>query len=109
MTAAVTIMPPGADIFASGCEALVNPVNCVGVSGNGLALEFKRRFPQAVRWYEDTCRRGVPMRPGEILVDSTRVSGGMSLRMIIFATTKDHWRQPSQLVWVESCLAQIAT
>ena len=34
-----------ADLFATGCEALVNPVNCVGVMGRGLALAFKRRYP----------------------------------------------------------------
>ena len=35
----------GADLFASGCEALVNPVNCAGAMGRGLALAFKRRDP----------------------------------------------------------------
>ena len=34
------------DIFDSKCEVLVNPVNCVGVMGKGLALEFKKRFPE---------------------------------------------------------------
>ena len=29
------------NIFDSGCQALVNPVNCVGVMGKGLALQFK--------------------------------------------------------------------
>jgi O-acetyl-ADP-ribose deacetylase (regulator of RNase III) len=33
------------NIFESGCEALVNPVNCVGVMGAGLALKFKKAFP----------------------------------------------------------------
>jgi hypothetical protein len=33
------------DIFASGCQALVNPVNCVGVMGKGLVLQFKQRWP----------------------------------------------------------------
>ena len=33
------------DIFTSKCQTLVNPVNCMGVMGNGLAKEFKKRFP----------------------------------------------------------------
>ncbi len=33
------------DIFAQPVEAIVNPVNCVGVMGRGLALQFKRRYP----------------------------------------------------------------
>ena len=33
------------DLFESGCQALVNPVNCVGVMGKGLALQFRHRSP----------------------------------------------------------------
>jgi O-acetyl-ADP-ribose deacetylase (regulator of RNase III) len=38
------------DLFESGCQALVNPVNCMGVMGKGLALVFRRRFPEV---YDD--------------------------------------------------------
>lgn len=33
------------NIFNSQMETIVNPVNCVGVMGKGLALEYKRRYP----------------------------------------------------------------
>ena len=36
------------NIFAQNVKALVNPVNCVGIMGKGLALQFKRRFPDNV-------------------------------------------------------------
>lgn len=39
-------------------DALVNPVNCVGVMGKGLALEFKRAFPAVFREYKRACAAG---------------------------------------------------
>ena len=44
------------DIFDSPAHTLVNPVNCVGVMGAGLALEFKKRFPQEFKNYVQFCR-----------------------------------------------------
>ena len=43
------------DIFAQPAEAIVNPVNCVGVAGAGLALQFKRRHPDAFLAYRRAC------------------------------------------------------
>ncbi len=108
MTATVTIMPPGADIFAPDkdgkhAEALVNPVNCVGVSGKGLALEFKRRFPVAVRWYESQCIHGF-LEPGHTIVYTGRRGMAPS---VFFAATKDHWRDASRIEWVRSVLTDI--
>ncbi|MBE6754719.1 MAG: hypothetical protein E7559_10305, partial [Ruminococcaceae bacterium] len=34
------------DIFESKAKTIVNAVNCVGVMGKGIALEFKRRYPE---------------------------------------------------------------
>ena len=33
------------NIFNSQMETIVNQINCVGVMGKGLALEYKRRYP----------------------------------------------------------------
>ena len=44
------------DIFCTNSEALVNPVNCVGVMGKGLALEFKKKYPQNFLAYEMECK-----------------------------------------------------
>ena len=38
-------------------EALVNTVNCVGVMGKGIALQFKKAFPENFKAYEAACRR----------------------------------------------------
>lgn len=43
------------NIFDSECEWLVNPVNCVGVMGKGLALEFKNRYPKYFEEYKHSC------------------------------------------------------
>jgi O-acetyl-ADP-ribose deacetylase (regulator of RNase III) len=45
------------DIFESGCEALVNPVNCTGVMG-ALAGVFRLRFPEACDMYIRTAKAG---------------------------------------------------
>ena len=51
------------DIFASRAQALVNPVNCTGVMGAGLALAFKRRFPRCFRQDKAAYEAG-QLRPG---------------------------------------------
>lgn len=45
------------DLFASQAQTLVNTVNCVGVMGKGVALEFKKRFPRMAKDYADRCER----------------------------------------------------
>ena len=54
------------DMFVSRAQTLVNTVNCVGVMGKGVALEFKRRFPLMFEDYVARCERkqvrlGVPI------------------------------------------------
>ena len=56
------------DIFSSGCAAIVNPVNCVGVMGAGLALAFKRRYPSHFSSYRAACRDRV-LLPGTVHID----------------------------------------
>jgi O-acetyl-ADP-ribose deacetylase (regulator of RNase III) len=45
------------DLFESQAQALVNTVNCVGVMGKGVALEFKKRFPALFDDYLERCER----------------------------------------------------
>ncbi|MCK2236251.1 MULTISPECIES: macro domain-containing protein [unclassified Crossiella] len=86
-------------------EAMVNPVNCVGVLGKGLALQFKRAFPEIVRPYEEACRSG-DLRPGTVHV--VDLGEGNTPRWILNVPTKRHWRQPSRLDDVESGTAELA-
>ena len=59
------------DILAEDAEALVNTVNCVGVMGRGIALQFKKAFPENFRVYADACARG-EVQPGRMFVFETR-------------------------------------
>ncbi len=87
------------NLFASGAQCLVNTVNCVGVMGKGVALEFRRRFPDMFEEYRRICKEG-KLRPGQIL--PYRKSQPWVLNFAI----KDDWKHPSKIDWVESCLAK---
>lgn len=86
------------DIFASDCEALVNPVNCVGVMGAGLAKQFKQRYPEMFSDYAAWCATG-GMAPGSISLWSTEETP-----YVFLVATKDHWRDPSTLDYVKRCM-----
>ncbi|RYF37826.1 MAG: Appr-1-p processing protein, partial [Cytophagaceae bacterium] len=86
------------DILEARVDALVNTVNCVGVMGRGIALQFRKAFPENFRIYEAACARK-EVRPGEMLVVST---GELtSPRFIINFPTKRHWRGKSSLRDIE--------
>lgn len=80
-------------IFEIDAEAIVNPVNCVGVSGAGLARQFARRYPQNDRLYRQACREG-RVTPGRGLITETGLD---SPRRIVNFPTKRHWRAESRL------------
>ncbi len=85
------------NIFQEDADALVNPVNCVGIMGRGLALQFRRRFPWNFEAYADTCALG-KVRPGEMFVWET---GLETPRWIVNFPTKRHWRDRSSLENIE--------
>ena len=67
------------DIFQEDVEALVNSVNCVGVMGRGIALQFKKAFPLNFKAYAEACRRD-EIRPGRMFVfDTEQMIGGPTL------------------------------
>lgn len=92
------------DIFAQSAVALVNPVNCVGVMGRGLAVQFRRRFPDAFEPYRQACRDRA-LRPGRVLVWPTRRPAP---RWIVHFPTKRHWRDPSRLEDIDAGLRDLA-
>jgi O-acetyl-ADP-ribose deacetylase (regulator of RNase III) len=75
------------DIFESGCDILVNPVNLDGISGKGLALEFKKRFPEHFEIYRRACLTSQFDPPCQYI--NPRNKG------IIFLATKTHYWLPS--------------
>jgi appr-1-p processing protein len=82
------------NIFDSDCKAIVNTVNCVGVMGKGIALEFKKKYPEMYSDYSKKCDSG-EVHPGIPYVFQN--SNGVQ---IINFPTKDHWRSPSRLSYV---------
>lgn len=89
------------DILKDESEALVNTVNCVGVMGRGIALQFKDAYPGNFKAYALACKRG-DVKPGEMLVYETNELTGP--RYIINFPTKRHWRGKSRIEDVKNGL-----
>lgn len=92
------------DILKSEADALVNTVNCVGVMGRGIALQFKNMFPENFKAYEVACKREA-VQPGRMFVFETGQL--MSPRFIINFPTKRHWRSRSRIEDIESGLVDL--
>ena len=92
------------DLLSADVDALVNPVNCVGVMGKGLALQFKRAFPDMERAYAAEARAG-RIVPGKMHVWASHRPG--QPRFIINFPTKRHWRERSRLDDIEAGLADL--
>nr|WAI02642.1 MAG: SLOG family protein [Candidatus Methanoperedens sp.] len=88
------------DIFTSNAEVIVNSVNCVGVMGKGIALEFKKRYPEMFAEYRKVCARK-DLNPGRVWVYQAKG------KIIFNAAVKDDWRDSSRIAWVESCLSRL--
>ena len=93
------------DLLKADVEALVNAVNCAGVMGKGIALQFKRAFPANFQVYEKACRAGNVV-PGRMLIHE--IGGSLRPRYIINFPTKRHWRAASLVEDVESGLRSLA-
>ena len=95
----LTILP--GNIFTSEARTLVNTVNCVGVMGAGIALEFKLRYPAMFQEYQRRCR-----------AEETRIGrlwlyhdpGGRP--SVLNFPTKKHWRDPSRIEYLEQGLRE---
>lgn len=90
------------DMLVSGTEALVNPVNCVGVMGKGLALQFKKKFPDYFASYKQACDDG-GVRLGRV----TSYKGVAAEKLVSFPT-KNHWKDLSNYVSIDLGLASLA-
>lgn len=82
------------NLLESGAEALVNTVNCVGVMGKGIALQFKQAFPDNYKAYRRACDRK-QLEPGTMLVVETGTF--TNPKYIINFPTKRHWRGKSKI------------
>ncbi len=89
------------DILRSDVEALVNTVNCVGIMGRGVALQFKNEFPENFKAYQVACGRE-EVRPGRMFVFETGTL--TNPKFIVNFPTKRHWRGKSRMEDIESGL-----
>jgi|SRR5690606_37308725 len=90
------------NIFESTADALVNTVNTEGIMGKGIALQFKKEFPNNYKVYRELCKKkefGI----GDLLFfeESNFVLGS---KWIINFPTKTTWRKPSEYSYIEKGL-----
>src|SRR5215471_10604587 len=89
------------DILKADAEALVNTVNCVGIMGRGIALQFKDSFPKNFKAYEAACKQS-DVQPGRMFIFETREI--TNPKYIINFPTKRHWRGKSRMEDIETGL-----
>jgi len=85
------------NLLDSNAQTLVNTVNCVGVMGKGIALNFKQRYPDMFRAYKRVCDAHL-LDVGKLLLWQ-----GPDHWVLNFPTKK-HWRYPSRVEWIEAGL-----
>lgn len=107
------------NLLESKAEALVNTVNTVGVMGKGIALLFKRAYPENYTKYKTACRKhevkigqmfnvrvGVNTYP-DLFGQETDSDESKYPQWIINFPTKQHWRGSSKLQWIEDGLEDL--
>jgi O-acetyl-ADP-ribose deacetylase (regulator of RNase III) len=88
------------NIFNSKCQTIVNTVNCVGVMGRGIALEYKNRYPEMYEKYKKLCEEQ-KISSGTLWIYKTKD------RWILNFPTKNHWRYPSKMEYIEKGLKKL--
>ena len=91
------------NILESRSEALVNTVNTVGVMGKGIALAFKKSFPNVFEEYKKSVDAG-EFKIGEVQIIKT---GQLTPKYVINFATKKHWRHPSKIEYIEEGLIDL--
>ncbi|MHC5310050.1 type II toxin-antitoxin system antitoxin DNA ADP-ribosyl glycohydrolase DarG [Myroides sp. LJL116] len=90
------------NIFDSEAQALVNTVNTDGVMGKGIALQFKKAFPNNYKYYKAACKEG-HIAIGKLLIfEEVNLYSGK--KVIINFPTKKSWRKPSEYIYIEEGL-----
>ena len=89
------------DILKADAEALVNTVNCVGVMGRGIALQFKNIFPENFKKYKAICDQK-ELKPGKLFIFETNHFNNP--KYVVNFPTKNHWKGKSRMEYIESGL-----
>lgn len=82
-------------------DAIVNTVNCVGVMGKGIALQFKKKWPDNFVEYAKSCKLG-HLRPGKVHI--YKLEQSTYPFFIINFPTKEHWREKSKIEYIRNGL-----
>lgn len=91
------------NIFDSKMQTLVNPVNTFGAMGKGLALQFKKRYPEYYEAYRRACTRRV------FQIEKCFVYNFEDRDQKIYSfPTKSHWCRPSRWEWIDAGLQHLA-
>lgn len=92
------------DIFQAKTDAIVNTVNCVGVMGKGIALEFKKRWPKNYQEYRILCEKKV-LKTGKMFVfQDNDMFENSNFKYLVNFPTKDNWRSKSKLSYIDEGL-----
>lgn len=89
-------------VFNVDAQTIVNTINCVGVMGAGLALEFQLRFPEMERDYVERCKEK------KVEVGRPYLYKEYDSPWILNFPTKNHWKYPSRIEWIEQGLKYFA-
>lgn len=95
----MTIKFKHGDMFQEPTQAIVNTVNCVGVMGKGVALEFKKRWPDNFEAYRKLCR-DKKLVPGNMFVFDRGGIINDGPRFLINFPTKNNWRSKSKISYI---------
>ena len=85
------------DLFESKAQTIVNTVNCVGAMGKGIALEYKKRYPDMYEKYRELCEKKL-LNIGQLWIYKS------ANKWILNFPTKLDWRNPSKIEYLESGL-----
>jgi O-acetyl-ADP-ribose deacetylase (regulator of RNase III) len=100
----MTVQIKSGDLLKEKSDAIVNTVNCVGVMGKGIALQFKQRWPRNFKEYEAASKRK-EIKPGKMFIYD--LGEWEKPRYIINFPTKEHWRGDSKLEYIEQGLRDL--
>ena len=92
-------LEPLPEVFKSPAQVIVNTVNTVGVMGKGIALEFKKRYPDMFQAYRDICDRR-KLKTGSLMLYYEPD------HWVLLFPTKENWRNPSRMEYIEAGLAK---
>jgi len=97
----MTIHTKKGDLLDASVDAIVNTVNCVGVMGKGIALQFKKKWPKNFKDYEYACKNDL-VQPGKMHIYDA--GGLVKPNFIINFPTKNHWREKTKTSYIQDGL-----